>query len=78
MRTALLLAGFLAKVQFPTDRDQNIVVLLTLGIGGALVGGFVTHMALHPGPSWAGHIAAFVASVLALVIHRSATQPRFA
>ena len=73
------LAGFLAKMQFPTERDQNVLVLLSIGVVGAVLGGFAVQMALHSagaGANILGLATAFMAAVALLFIQRMITNPR--
>lgn len=75
-----LLAGILAKVQFPTERDQNIFVPLTIGIIGAVIGGSAMHL-LGKGAlsslAWS-QVAAFAAAITLLFLQRIVTNPGMA
>ncbi len=76
-----VLAGLLAKMQFPTERDQNIVLLMFVGVLGAVVSGFAVHNLSRSGllsMSWVSHIAAFMGAFLLLLLQRTATGQRSA
>ena len=76
-----VLAGLLAKMQFPTERDQNVILLMIVGVLGAVVTGFAVHSLARSGflsMSWISHIAAFVGASVLLLLQRTATGQRMA
>jgi uncharacterized membrane protein YeaQ/YmgE (transglycosylase-associated protein family) len=75
------LVAFGAKVQIPTDKEENMLALLAMGILGAVVAGFAVHAAVHTGilsTGWAGHVAAFTGAALLVLASRAATQKHLA
>jgi len=76
-----ILIALLAKVQLPTDKDENMFLLLVLGVLGAVVSGSAVHMAARSGvlsTGWAGHVAAFAGASLLVLSSRVATQKHLA
>ena len=74
-----LLVGFLAKVTFPAERDENVFLLTAVAVASAIAGGYSLQAIFRTGllsMSGAGHAAAFVAAALVTVILRVATTPR--
>jgi uncharacterized membrane protein YeaQ/YmgE (transglycosylase-associated protein family) len=76
-----VLIALVAKVQLPTDRDENIIGLLTMGILGAVGAGAIAHVAAGSGfmsASWVGHVAAFLGAVGLVLGMRVATKQHLA
>ena len=74
-----LFAGFMAKVQFPAKRDENIFVLLIVGSIGAILGGWIMHAIGGTGiMSWAiwTYALAFLGAAAFLVAKRGLTMQR--
>src|SRR5215216_264903 len=72
-----VLIALVAKVQIPTDRDENVLGLLTMGILGAVGAGAIAHVAAGSGfmsASWVGHVAAFFGAVALVLGMRVATK----
>ena len=66
-----LIAGALAKFVMPGDDPGGIIVTILLGIGGALLGGFIGRSTGLMGDNQqAGWIAAFLGAILLLVLYR--------
>lgn len=66
-----LIIGALAKLVMPGRDPGGIIVTILLGIGGALLGGFIGRsMGLMGDDQQAGWIAAFLGAILLLVIYR--------
>ncbi|WP_338501261.1 GlsB/YeaQ/YmgE family stress response membrane protein [Sphingomonas kaistensis] len=73
-----LLAGGLAKLVMPGKDPGGCIVTILLGIGGALVAGFLGRaLGWYSGPTdGAGFLAAFVGAVLILFIYRLTLRRR--
>lgn len=66
-----LIVGALAKLVMPGRDPGGIIVTILLGIGGALLGGFIGRATGLMGDNQqAGWIAAFLGAILLLVIYR--------
>ena len=66
-----LVVGALAKLVMPGKDPGGIIVTILLGIGGALLGGFLGRAMGLIGPEReAGWIAAFVGAILLLILYR--------
>ena len=66
-----LVVGVLAKLVMPGRDPGGIIVTILIGIGGALLGGFLGRAMGLIGPEQeAGWIAAFVGAILLLVLYR--------
>lgn len=66
-----LIVGALAKLVMPGRDPGGIIVTILLGIGGALLGGFIGRSTgLMGDTQQAGWIAAFLGAILLLVIYR--------
>lgn len=66
-----LIVGALAKLVMPGKDPGGIIVTILLGIGGALLGGFLGRsLGLIGEGREAGWIAAFVGAILLLLIYR--------
>jgi len=66
-----LIVGALAKLVMPGKDPGGIIVTILLGIGGALLGGFIGRSTGLMGDNQqAGWIAAFLGAILLLVIYR--------
>jgi uncharacterized membrane protein YeaQ/YmgE (transglycosylase-associated protein family) len=76
-----VLVAFLAKVQVPTERDENLPVLLVMGVIAAVACGLLTHTLFRSGVlsmDWASHVAAFLGAALIVVGKRAATRQHLA
>ena len=76
-----VLVAFVAKVQIPTDRDENIFGLLGVGVMGAVAGGLLMHAFARTGAlsmAWASHVAAFAGAVALVLTLRVATKQHLA
>ena len=74
-----ILVGFMAKVSFPAERDENIFLLLGIALTAAIACGFLMERVFQTGilgSSGAGHVAAFIGAVIAVAVTRVATTPR--
>lgn len=74
-----LLVGFLAKMTFPAEREENIILLVGVAVFAAIVCGVLMERIFQTGLlslSGASHVAAFIGAVAALFIMRIATTPR--
>jgi uncharacterized membrane protein YeaQ/YmgE (transglycosylase-associated protein family) len=73
-----LLAGGIAKLLMPGRDPGGCVITILLGIGGALVAGFLGRaLGWYEGPSdGAGFIAAIVGAVLILFVYRLVLKRR--
>ena len=66
-----LVAGAIAKLIMPGKDPGGIIVTILLGIGGALLGGFLGRsLGLMGDNQQAGWIAAFIGAILLLVLYR--------
>lgn len=70
-----MLAGFLAKVQFPAKKDENIFSLLVVGSLGGLLGGWIMNAARGGSGvmsmiMWT-YVVAFVGAAVLLFIQRT-------
>ena len=68
------LAGFLAKMQFPAKRDENIFLLLAVGSIGAVTGGFIMNSVGRAGATYTTilcYAVAFVGAAILLFLQRS-------
>ena len=66
-----LVVGALAKLVMPGKDPGGIIVTILIGIGGALLGGFLGRaLGLIDDGREAGWIAAFVGAILLLVLYR--------
>ena len=66
-----LIVGALAKLVMPGRDPGGIIVTILLGIGGALLGGFLGRsLGLIGDDQQAGFIAAFVGALLLLILYR--------
>jgi len=73
------LVGFMAKTTFPAERDENLFLLLGIGIIVAIGTGFLMQGVFRTGflsLSGASHVGAFLAAALVMVAMRIATTPR--
>ena len=73
------LVGFMAKTTFPAERDENIFLLLGVGIIAAVGTGFLMQGAFRTGflsLSGASHVGSFLAAAIVMVAMRIATTPR--
>jgi uncharacterized membrane protein YeaQ/YmgE (transglycosylase-associated protein family) len=65
------LAGAIAKALMPGRNPSGCIVTVALGIGGALLAGYLGHeMGLYRANQGAGFIAAVVGALIILVLHR--------
>ena len=65
------LAGMIAKAIMPGRDPQGCIVTILLGIGGAVVAGWLGHMlGWYRGNQGAGFIAAIVGAILILFVYR--------
>jgi uncharacterized membrane protein YeaQ/YmgE (transglycosylase-associated protein family) len=66
-----LVIGALAKLVMPGKDPGGIIVTILIGIGGALLGGFLGRsLGLMGDNQQAGWIAAFIGAILLLVLYR--------
>ena len=66
-----LVVGVLAKLVMPGKDPGGIIVTILLGIGGALLGGFLGRsLGLMADTQQAGWISAFIGAILLLVLYR--------
>jgi len=73
------LAGFLAKMQFPAKRNENIFALLFLGAVGAMIGGITMNYIGRAGAtstSFLCYLFAFLGAALLLVVQRTLFSQR--
>jgi uncharacterized membrane protein YeaQ/YmgE (transglycosylase-associated protein family) len=76
-----VLVALVAKVQIPTDRDENILALLGAGIAGALICGLLLRGFAHTGmlsAAWVSFVAAFLGAVALVLGLRVATGQHLA
>jgi uncharacterized membrane protein YeaQ/YmgE (transglycosylase-associated protein family) len=76
-----VMVALFAKVQFPTDREENVPALLVMGVGGAVVAGLAVQTVARTGvlsTGWASHVAAFAAAVLLVLALRVMTKQHLA
>ena len=76
-----VLAGFLAKMQFPAKQDQNLFGLLLVGSVGALVGGWIMTSVSGAGSmitTILSYFVAFAGAALLLFLQRTLTPQRTA
>jgi len=71
------LAGLIAKLIMPGRNPGGCIVTPLLGIGGALLAGFLSHqLGWDRGNTGAGFIAAIIGAIIILFIHRLITRRR--
>jgi uncharacterized membrane protein YeaQ/YmgE (transglycosylase-associated protein family) len=76
-----LLAGMIAKAILPGDDPGGIIITTLLGIGGAIVGGFIVKLLGFGDPideffdlsTWLG---AIVGAIVLLLLYRAIAGPR--
>ena len=76
-----ILVALLAKVQVPTERDENMPVLLILAVIAAVACGLLMHTLFRSGvlsTGWLSHVAAFVGATLVVLGKRAATGQHLA
>ncbi|HEX8578367.1 MAG TPA: GlsB/YeaQ/YmgE family stress response membrane protein [Allosphingosinicella sp.] len=65
------LAGIIAKAIMPGKDPGGCIVTILLGIAGALLAGFLTHLiGLDRGNSGAGFFGAIIGAIIILFIYR--------
>jgi uncharacterized membrane protein YeaQ/YmgE (transglycosylase-associated protein family) len=65
------LAGMIAKAIMPGRDPQGCIVTVLLGIGGAVVAGWLGHkLGWYHGNQGAGFLAAIVGAILILFVYR--------
>jgi uncharacterized membrane protein YeaQ/YmgE (transglycosylase-associated protein family) len=65
------LAGALARLIMPGRGPSGCIVTILLGVGGALLAGFLSHqLGWDDNNSGAGFIAAVIGAIIILFIHR--------
>ena len=71
-----LIAGALGKLIMPGDDPGGIIVTILLGIGGAVVGGFLAGLiGLGGGPLWT-IVVATLGAIILLAIYRAVVGSR--
>jgi uncharacterized membrane protein YeaQ/YmgE (transglycosylase-associated protein family) len=71
------LAGALARLIMPGRGPSGCIVTILLGVGGALLAGFVSHsLGWDRGNTGAGFIAATLGAIVILFIHRLISRRR--
>jgi len=71
------LAGALAKLIMPGRDPGGCIVTILLGVGGALLAGFVSHqLGWDRGNQGAGFIAAVIGAIVILLIYRLINRRR--
>jgi uncharacterized membrane protein YeaQ/YmgE (transglycosylase-associated protein family) len=71
-----LIAGALGKLIMPGDDPGGIIVTILLGIGGAVVGGFLACLiGLGGGPLWT-IVVATLGAIILLAIYRAIAGSR--
>ncbi|MFL6009552.1 MAG: GlsB/YeaQ/YmgE family stress response membrane protein [Rubrobacteraceae bacterium] len=71
-----LIAGALGKLIMPGDDPGGIIVTILLGIGGAVVGGFLAGLiGLGGGPLWT-IVVATLGAIILLAIYRAIAGSR--
>ena len=63
-------AGLIARAITPGRAPSGCLITILLGIGGAVLAGFLEQKLRHDDGARAGFIAAIVGSVLMLVVYR--------
>ena len=72
-----LLAGGIAKLVMPGKDPGGCIVTILLGVGGALLAGFVSHqLGWDRGNTGAGFIAATLGAIVILFIYRLINRRR--
>ena len=73
------LVGFLAKTTFAAERDENLFLLLGVGVVAAVGTGFLMESVFKTGflsMSGASHVGSFLAAAIVLLAMRIVTTPR--
>jgi uncharacterized membrane protein YeaQ/YmgE (transglycosylase-associated protein family) len=71
------LAGMVAKLIMPGRDPGGCIVTILLGVGGALLAGFLSHqLGLDRGNTGAGFIAAIIGALIILFIYRLIARRR--
>jgi uncharacterized membrane protein YeaQ/YmgE (transglycosylase-associated protein family) len=71
------LAGGLAKLIMPGRDPGGCIVTILLGVGGALLAGFISHqLGWDRGNTGAGFIAATIGAIVILFIYRLVNRRR--
>jgi uncharacterized membrane protein YeaQ/YmgE (transglycosylase-associated protein family) len=76
-----VLVALVAKVQIPTEGEENIFALLAVGIVGAVLSGMVLHALARTGfmsMSWVSHVAALIGAVALVLGLRVMTKQHLA
>jgi len=76
-----VLVALVAKVQIPTQKEENMPMLMVLGILGAVVTGWLVHTFARSGfmgMSWVAHLAALLGATLIVLGMRVATHQHLA
>ena len=72
-----LVVGIVAKLVMPGRDPGGIIITILLGIGGALLGGFIGQaLGLYQTGEPAGFIGATLGAILVLWVYRMATRRR--
>jgi uncharacterized membrane protein YeaQ/YmgE (transglycosylase-associated protein family) len=72
-----LIIGAIAKLIMPGEDPGGIIVTILLGIGGALIGGFIGRaLGLYESNQAAGYIVSILGALLLLGIYRVAVGRR--
>ncbi len=71
------LAGLIAKAIMPGRDPGGCIVTILLGVGGALLAGFISHqLGWDRGNTGAGFIAAVIGAIIILFIYRLIARRR--
>lgn len=68
-----VLVALVAKVQLPTDEDENVALLLAGGVLGAVLCGWIVHTFVRSGfmsAGWVSHVAALLGSIFVVLASR--------
>lgn len=76
-----LIAGALGKLLLPGDDPGGIIVTMLIGVGGAVLGGFLAGLIFDANPvdeffSLSTWVAAIVGSIILLLIYRLVVDRR--
>lgn len=66
-----IVAGALARAILPGEQKMNLVLTALLGVGGALLGGFITPVLNKDEPMWLQCVAATAGAFILLVVVQS-------
>lgn len=62
------LVGWVASLIAGTDRRQGCLANIVVGVAGAFIGGFITHLATGRGPRFGFNLPSLIVAVVGAII----------